>query len=218
MTFQARGGRRGGARRGRSGSDEPDSTWSRDDGRRTQPENRRESRREKPDQPPADPVSHAREICLRLLTDRPRTRLELSQRLARRGVDEAVAEQVLGRLDEVGLIDDAAFAELWVQSRHNYQGLARRALVAELRRKGVDSELAAEAAGAVDAEAEEARARELVGKKLRTMANADEQTRIRRLVGMLARKGYAEGLAYRVVREELRAAGADTDALDTVPD
>ncbi|HVV20340.1 MAG TPA: regulatory protein RecX [Pseudonocardiaceae bacterium] len=166
---------------------------------------------------PADPFDHAREICLNLLTARPRTRIELRTQLLRRGVDEETADRVLRRLDEVGLIDDAAFAELWVRSRHTYQGMARRALSAELRRKGVDDELAAAAVSTLDSEAEEDRARELVRKRMRSMGSLEELTKIRRLVGMLARKGYAEGLAYRVVRDELRATGTDADALDVAP-
>jgi regulatory protein len=165
--------------------------------------------------PQADPVSHAKDICLRLLTVRPRTRAELHTTLLRRGIETDVADQVLGRLNEVGLVDDAAFAEQWVRSRHTYQGMARRALAAELRRRGVDDPVAAEAVAAVDSESEESRARDLVRKRLRALGAADELTRIRRLVSMLARKGYSEGMAYRVVREELRAAGTDTDLLDT---
>jgi regulatory protein len=170
-------------------------------------------------EPPADPVSHAREICLNLLTMRPRTRAELRTGLLRRGVAEDVADQVLGRLDEVGLVDDAAFAEQWVRSRHTYQGMARRALSAELRRKGVADELAAEAVSTLDSETEEARARELVRKRMRAMGGVEEVAAIRRLVGMLARKGYPEGMAYRVVRDELRNAGADAESLDgALPD
>jgi regulatory protein len=158
---------------------------------------------------PVDPVQQAKDICLRLLTVRPRTRVELAQALARKGVEEDVAERVLGRLDEVGLIDDAAFAEVWVRSRHNLQGLSRRALAVELRRKGVADESASEALAAVDAGAEEERARQLVRKRLRVLDNADEPTKIRKLVGMLARKGYSEGLAFRVVKDELRTSLLD---------
>jgi regulatory protein len=168
---------------------------------------------------PVDPVSQAKEICLNLLAMQPRTRAELRTKLLGKGVEPDVADGVLARLNEVGLIDDAAFAELWVRSRHTYQGLGRRALSAELRRKGVDDELAAEAVSAVDSEAEEARARELVRKRLRSVGSAPELTVIRRLVGMLARKGYSEGMAYRVVRDELANAGAETDLMDdAIPD
>ncbi|GAB3464129.1 regulatory protein RecX [Actinophytocola sediminis] len=145
---------------------------------------------------------------------RPRTRAELRQALLRKEIPEAVADQVLGRLDEVGLIDDAAFADVWVRSRHTYQGLGRRALAMELRRKGVADDVAAEAVATVDADAEEERARQLVRKRLRSLTGADETARIRKLVGMLARRGYSEGLAFRVVRDELRAAGEESDLLD----
>jgi regulatory protein len=129
--------------------------------------------------------------------------------LQRKEIDEAVAEQVLGRLDEVGLVDDAAFAEVWVRSRHNFQGLGRRALAMELRRKGVADTAAAEALATVDTEAEEERARQLVRKRLRVLADAEESAKVRKLVGMLARKGYTEGLAFRVVKDELRTSLLD---------
>ena len=166
------------------------------------------------EQAPVDPVAKARETCLNLLAMRSRTKAELRTALLRKGIEEAVADQVLGRLDEVGLVDDAAFAEQWVRSRHTYQGMARRALTAELRRKGVTDGVAAAAVSTLDSEAEEARARELVRKRLRSTGTAPELTVIRRLVGMLARKGYPEGLAYRVVRDELRAAGSAAEPLD----
>jgi regulatory protein len=162
----------------------------------------------------ADPVAVAREICLRLLTERARTRQELAQALRKRDVPDEAANAVLERFDEVGLIDDAAFAGQWVRSRHNQRGLARRAIAVELRRKGVADEVAQEALAEVDATSEELRARELVERKLRTVpADTPEQrtTAARRLVGMLARRGYPGGLAYRVVREALAAHGADID-------
>jgi regulatory protein len=161
-----------------------------------------------------DPVQRARDICLRLLTVRPRTRAELRQSLLRKEIEEDVADQVLSRLDEVGLVDDAAFAEVWVRSRHTYQGMGRRALATELRRKGVADDVAAEAVATVDADAEEERARELVRKRLRSLTGADETARIRKLVGMLARRGYSQGLAFRVVRDELHAAGEESELLD----
>jgi regulatory protein len=163
-----------------------------------------------------DPAANARDICLQLLAARPRTRVELQKALVRKGIEAEVAEQVLGRLDAVGLIDDKAFAEMWVHSRHTYQGVGRRALAVELRRRGVDNDTAAEAVASVDSDAEEERARQLVRKRLPAMGSADQPTKIRRLVGMLARKGYPQGLAYRVVKEELATIGEDTNLLDTL--
>ncbi|MFD1533121.1 regulatory protein RecX [Pseudonocardia aurantiaca] len=170
--------------------------------------------------PDADPVALAKEITLRLLTDRARTRQELGQALRRKGIPDEAAGVVLERFDEVGLIDDAAFAGQWVRSRHAYRGLARRAIAMELRRKGVSDEDAGEALAEVDAESEERRARELVDRKLRslTVATADQRTAAaRRLVGMLARKGYGAGVAYRVVKEALAEHGAEADEFGAEP-
>lgn len=170
--------------------------------------------------PDADPVVVAREICLRLLSDRARTRQELAQTLGRKGVPDEAALTVLERFDEVGLIDDAAFAGQWVRARHTHRGLARRAIAQELRRKGVADEVAGDALAEVDLESEERRARELVDRKLRTMPASTPDERVvagRRLVGMLARKGYGGSTVYRVVREALTDHGADTDELGAEP-
>ncbi|MEU6369254.1 recombination regulator RecX [Streptomyces sp. NPDC046931] len=165
-------------------------------------------------EPPADPVERARAICLRLLTGTPRTRKQLADALRKREIPEEAAEEVLSRFEEVGLIDDGAFADAWVESRHHGRGLGRRALAQELRTKGVDSALIDEAVGQLDAEQEEATARELVARKLRSTRGLDRDKRLRRLAGMLARKGYPEGMALRVVRQALEDEGEDTEGLD----
>ncbi len=121
---------------------------------------------------------------------------------------------MLSRFEDVGLINDAAFADAWVESRHHGRGLARRALVRELRTKGVDSALIDEAVGQLDPEQEEETARELVARKLRSTRGLDRDKRLRRLAGMLARKGYGEGMALRVVRQAIEAEGEDLDGLD----
>lgn len=160
-----------------------------------------------------DPAERARAICLRLLTGTPRTRKQLADALRKREIPEEVAEEVLSRFEEVGLIDDGAFADAWVESRHHGRGLARRALARELRTKGVESTLIDEAVGRLDSEQEEATARELVGRKLRATRGLDRDKRLRRLAGMLARKGYPEGMALRVVRQALEEEGEDTELL-----
>lgn len=155
------------------------------------------------DTPDADPQSVARQIALTRLAHAPRTRAELEQTLASRGVPAEAAAAVLDRFSQVGLIDDAAFARAWVQSRQAGRGLARRALAQELRRRGVDAEIATEALAEVDQTAEHAAASRLVARKLQATARLDRVTRIRRLTGMLARKGYSPGLAIQVVSEAL---------------
>jgi regulatory protein len=156
-----------------------------------------------PEDDQGDPESVARAICLRALTGAAKTRKQLADLLARRGVPEDAASAVLDRFTEVGLIDDAAFARAWVSSRQAGRGLARRALRAELQAKGVDREVAAAALEEVDPQEEWDAARRLVARRLPSMHRLDRQTAERRLVGMLARKGYGGGLAAYVVREAL---------------
>ncbi len=161
-------------------------------------------------QPEADPEQVARTILLRRLSAAPRTRAELQGDLLSRGIPEDVAARVLDRFTEVGLIDDALYARMWVDSRQRSRGSARGVLRQELRRKGVSAEVIEDAVGGIDGETERIRALELVRVKSRSLARLDAQARTRRLVGMLQRRGYSPGLAFSVVREAL----GEQDQLD----
>ncbi|WP_432278623.1 recombination regulator RecX [Nocardia carnea] len=170
--------------------------------------------------PDGDPsggsVEQAKEACLRLLAVRARSRAELAQRLAAKGFAAEVAERALDRLAEVGLVDDAEFARQWVRQRHGFAGKGRQALAQELRRKGVAAEDASAALADVTADDEHARATELVRRKLRTLpAGLDRDKAMRRLVGMLARRGYGHSVAYTVVRSEWEAGYGGFDSGDT---
>ena len=167
--------------------------------------------------PDADPEQVARTILLDQLTGRARSRKELSDKLRSKDVPDDLATRLLDRFEEVGLVDDEAFARSWVAGRQSAEGLARRALAQELRRKGVDDEVAREALDELEPEQEEQAARTLVRKKLRSLSRVDDVTATRRLVGMLARKGYGSGMAFAVVRDELSRAGRE-DPTDEDPD
>src|SRR5438105_9269089 len=158
-----------------------------------------------------DPEAQARQICLRLLATAPRTRAQLARALHRRRVPDKAAEAVLGRFADVGLIDDAAFARAWVESRHHSRGLSRRSLSAELRRQGVDSEEIREAVKTLDPEQEVATARQLVEQKLARTRGQRPEARARQAAGLLARKGYPPGLAFRLISETMRHEGANLD-------
>jgi regulatory protein len=164
--------------------------------------------------PAGDPETLARDICLRQLTAGPRTRAQLAEVLSRRQVPADAAERVLERLVEVGLVDDVAFAEAWVRSRHAGRGLARRALRHELRHRGVPGELVDTAVEELEPEQELATARTLVARRLLATRGLPPATRARRLAGVLARKGYPAGVAARVVREALAADGAADGSAD----
>ncbi|MET7641859.1 regulatory protein RecX [Streptomyces sp. NPDC005438] len=157
----------------------------------------------------ASPEQRARALCLRLLTGSPKTRAQLAEAMRRKEIPDEVAETVLARFEEAGMIDDDAFADAWVESRHHSKGLARRALARELRTKGLESEVIEAAVSQLDTDQEVRTARALVERKLRSTRGLDRQRRIRRLAGLLARKGYGEDLSRRVIREAMEAEAAE---------
>ncbi len=146
-------------------------------------------------------------LCLRLLTARARTRAELAGQLAKRGYPDDVSTRVLNRLADVGLIDDAGFAEQWVHSRRANAGKGKRALAAELHTKGVDNDVITSVLGGINSAAERGRAEQLVRAKLRRENLSDDNdARVsRRLAAMLARRGFDQAMAFDVVSAELAA-------------
>jgi len=159
-----------------------------------------------------DPHDVARQIVLRQLAMAPRSRAELAQKLAQRGCAADVATTVLDRMTQVGLVDDEAYAQMLVRSQQAGRGLAKRALARELRTKGIEDHLAEDALTAISDEDERDRARALVDKKLRAMHGLGIEVQTRRLVGMLARKGYSSNVTYAVIREAI------ADAPEHLPD
>nr|WP_184967335.1 recombination regulator RecX [Nonomuraea endophytica] len=213
-----RGGKRGSRRGGRSGRGAKGSKGSGRGGRRRSEDGSGGGwLPDGPDEgsgaagPPANPEAVARAVCLRMLTLAPKTRAQLAEALRKREIPEEAADAVLDRFTELGLINDEAFAEAWVDSRHHGRGLARRALAAELRHRGVDNDTVKDAVERLDPDQEAETARRLVDRKLSSTRGLDPQVRTRRLAGMLARKGYSGGLAFRVIREALEQEGVEIE-------
>ncbi|MFI9555224.1 recombination regulator RecX [Nonomuraea endophytica] len=214
-----RGGKRGSRRGGRSGRGAKGSRSSGRGGRRRSEDGSGGGwLPDGPDEgsgaaagPPANPEAVARAVCLRMLTLAPKTRAQLAEALRKREIPEEAADAVLDRFTELGLINDEAFAEAWVDSRHHGRGLARRALAAELRHRGVDNDTVKDAVERLDPDQEAETARRLVDRKLSSTRGLDPQVRTRRLAGMLARKGYSGGLAFRVIREALEQEGVEIE-------
>ena len=155
-----------------------------------------------------DPEGSARATVLRRLSSAPRTRKDLADDLARRGIPDDVAERVLDRFTEVGLIDDAQYARLWVSSRHRSKGTTRQSLKYELRAKGIGDDDATEALESIDDDAERARGLALVRSKMLSTSRLEPRVRARRLVTLLVRRGYRHADAESIYREAI------TDAAD----
>lgn len=153
----------------------------------------------------ADPHAVARAVVLRQLTGSPKSRSQLEQALRRKGCPDDVAASVLDRFEEVGLVDDEAYAQMFVRSKQSGRGLARRALQHELRAKGVDDDIARGVLDGIEPDDEREIARGLVEKKLRGLQGLDRQVQTRRLAGLLARKGYGAEVSRQVIAEALDA-------------
>lgn len=158
-------------------------------------------------------ASEARAILLRQLALGPRSRHQLERKLAERDVPAATAAAVLDRFVEVQLIDDAEFARMWVRTRTAGKALSRSSLRRELAEKGIEPELAEDALLQISDDDEYEQARGVVRRKLRARIDltdrAERDKEVRRLVGVLARKGYNPGAAFAIVKDVMAAAETD---------
>ena len=170
---------------------------------------------------PAPPLSqqeqeeHARELALRMLTAAPKSRAQLAQRLAAKGVEDGIAGRLLDRFEQVGLLDDAELAAMIVRTRFAEKKQSRRAIAQELNRKGIRGPVAEAALDQLDDDDESQAALDLARSRLRRTVGLSREVRIRRALGALGRKGYSSGVAMASIRaalaEEGDAEGGVTD-------
>ena len=153
----------------------------------------------------------AKQVLLRRLSHAPRTRKELAQDLKDKDISDDVANLALERFEEVGLINDQALASNYVSSQHERKGLGKNALRQQLRAKGVSDDVALEAVSQISEDQEFQAAFALACKKIRSLQRDDAKTQLRKIVGVLARKGYSSNLAFRVAKEVI------TDLPDGLP-
>ncbi|MBM3682901.1 MAG: regulatory protein RecX [Actinobacteria bacterium] len=143
----------------------------------------------------------AKQVLLRRLSHAPRTRKELAKDLKDKDISDEVANVALDRFEEVGLINDQALASNYVSSQHDRKGLGKNALRQQLRAKGISDDVALEAVSQISDDQEFQAAFALACKKIRSLQRDDAKTQLRKIVGVLARKGYSSNLAFRVAKE-----------------
>lgn len=138
-----------------------------------------------------------------LLNARPRSEAELRAALTKKKVPKEIQEEICSRFKEVGLIDDSSYASSLVNSRSRYsrQGAAR--IHAELRRKGISTEIAEEAVSQITETDELEAARAVAQKKMRTLRGESRKVAERRLAGVLARRGFSQSTVIAIVNESL---------------
>jgi regulatory protein len=145
--------------------------------------------------------------ALRFLESRPRSEREVRTRLTQKGTAPDLVDRVVDRLRELGLIDDGAFAQFWIENRERFSPRGARALKAELRQKGVGAEVIAEQIeGAVD---EESGAREVALRQARRLSRLDRQAFRQRLWAHLARRGFDYEAINRAIDEAWREVSAE---------
>lgn len=169
------------------------------------------------------------DAALRFLEARPRSVAETRRRLTQAGYRDQLIAGALEKLGDYGMLDDEAFAQMWVESRDRASPRGEHALMLELRQKGIDATIVAatlkrrrEAAsqwdgGDADDEAgrptgtpDEAAARSVLARHARTLERVPD-VRVRRLKAymLLARKGFGPDVASAISREWSQAPSED---------
>ena len=151
----------------------------------------------------------AREIALRRITARARSAFELRKDLIQRQVSPEVADQVVTRFIEVGLVDDAEFARAWVRSRSATKSLSRTSLRRELIAKGIGDEEISQALDEMGGSDEEV-ALDLARRKISGFLDQDKATITRRLSGYLLRRGFSYSVIQNCVRQVINEVGSIT--------
>jgi len=163
--------------------------------------------RARQDPPTTDPAERARSLALSMLDRAPRSAADLKLRLVAKDVDPAIADAIVARYIEVGLLDDRSLAAMIARTRHAERGLAPRVIAGELRRKGIAEDDIAAALEPLTDEVQVEAARTLAEARWMRMADLSQAVRTRRLVAYLGRKGYSASLAFALVRDLSRADG-----------
>ena len=149
-----------------------------------------------------DSLTQARLQAIRLLKVRPRSEAELRDRLTRKGASPETVETLLEEFRRKGLVDDVKFAKLFATQRALSKPMGKRALMAELKAKGVAPDLISRAVGeALGDRDEESAARELAAARISRLKDIPKPAQQRRLFGFLSRRGFSGDVVYKVVRE-----------------
>lgn len=150
----------------------------------------------------------ARESAFRLLSYRPRSERELRERLARKGFERAVVEETLGRLRDLGYLDDAAFARFWTETHQTLRPRSRWLLASELRRRGVAQGTAEQATAGIS---DEDAAYQAAGKRLRALRGLEYGQFRERLGRFLSSRGFSYGIARRTIERCWAEIGGERD-------
>jgi regulatory protein len=143
----------------------------------------------------------AKNVLLFQLSRSMKTRYQLANILKKREIPEEIANAVLDRFTEAQLIDDAAFARAFVNSRIAISGKSKSVIARELKQKGVNAEDAQQALSIIDQESEDKTAYAIAKKRYQQLTSLAPDVRKRRLMGFLMRRGFSGAIASRILRD-----------------
>ncbi|MCB8944424.1 MAG: RecX family transcriptional regulator [Ardenticatenaceae bacterium] len=145
-----------------------------------------------------DDVSKAKEKAVQLISRRPRSVAEIERHLRNKEFGDLVIEQAVIRLQEVGLLDDEAFARYWVDQRNTFKPRSHLALRQELQQKGVERHIIETAVNEVD---QTAAARHAAQKQASRYTHLGEDEFRQKLGGFLQRRGFHYETIQQVTNE-----------------
>jgi regulatory protein len=155
-----------------------------------------------PDEPTDEKLEQrAKNVLLFQLSRSMKTRHQLATILKKREIPEDIANAVLDRFTEAQLIDDAAFARAFVNSRIAVSGKSKSVIARELKQKGVSAQDAEQALSSIDAELEDQTAYSVAKKRYQQLSTLEPEVRRRRLMGFLMRRGFSSQLTARILRD-----------------
>ena len=149
-----------------------------------------------------DALKKIRQHAYRLITYRPRSEKELSDRLKEKGYNAQAISRIISELKEEGLIDNRSFARLWSRKRLQTDGKGPVVIRMELLSKGIDKEIIADTIEELEKDFnEEDIARDLLKRKLRLVKGMDRRKARIRIFGYLKRRGFSNEIVYKLINE-----------------
>lgn len=160
-------------------------------------------------------TQQAKNVIEYWLSSASKSRHELFTKVRNKGITVEVANKVLDSYEEIGYIDDKAFAEQFVYSKVTYDRYGKRTIGFKLKEKGISGDIIEEVLAEIDDEAEEEQAKELALRRAySTRRVTDKYKRVQQIAGYLARRGYNGGLAFKLAKEAIEETDAEADLDD----
>lgn len=154
-------------------------------------------------------LKQAKNVAYYWVDQSEKSRHELFTKIKNKGITDDVANEVLDRMEELGYLDDARFAENFVYSKQTYDKLGSKAIMYKLKLKGVPQDIIDAALSNIDEETEEEAAKLIALRKAKLNKKLDTNKRIQQIAGMLARKGYSGSMIFRLAKEAVQEVDAE---------